>query len=464
MDKNSMNVKLVFSVRRKCIPGWPCIEFDFDKTAQKVMGELKERFPGWKFKDEYYNSYDAAQKGFADNKNYDGIVIFNYAHGTGVTNAFMDTKQPGIIIDGLYGGSGDSIRAHHRILKENLPIITVASSDFNDTARALSLLQVRKKIAESTILLFKNFDPISQDKEQVIKESVGTGSSWKRYISGRKGMEEKLEALEKTYGAKVIIKNREDLMNYYNRTDDTEAKKIAEKWINGAIDVIEPTHEEIVKSAKMYLALKMAREECNADAISIDCIMMYFTGLLTAYPCLANHQLLNDGEVAVCESDLDSILTQLAIKYIADRPGFVSDPIVDTATNQIIYAHCMASTKCFGPNGVAQPYYLRSHSEDNKGASIQVLMPLGQKVTTVKFDIMSNSMSIHNGKAVGNVHSPMGCRTKLAVEVPDANVLLDKWDSDRFSWHKVTVYGDYRKEFVGLARLLGTEVVEEDVR
>jgi len=48
-------------------------------------------------------------------------------------------------------------------------------------------------------------------------------------------------------------------------------------------------------------------------------------------------------------------------------------------------------------------------------------MPVGDVVTTVKFDIMTNAMAIHNGVAVGNVNDPKGCRTKLAVEVPDAH-------------------------------------------
>ena len=40
-------------------------------------------------------------------------------------------------------------------------------------------------------------------------------------------------------------------------------------------------------------------------------------------------------------------------------------------------------------------------------------MPVGDVVTTVKFDIMTNAMAIHNGVGIGNVNDPKGCRTKL---------------------------------------------------
>ena len=32
------------------------------------------------------------------------------------------------------------------------------------------------------------------------------------------------------------------------------------------------------------------------------------------------------------------------------RPGFISDPVIDTSKRQIIYAHCVASNRAFGPD------------------------------------------------------------------------------------------------------------------
>jgi len=35
------------------------------------------------------------------------------------------------------------------------------------------------------------------------------------------------------------------------------------------------------------------------------------------------------------------------------RPGYISDPVMDSAKRQIIYAHCVAANKAFGPQGQA---------------------------------------------------------------------------------------------------------------
>ena len=78
-----------------------------------------------------------------------------------------------------------------------------------------------------------------------------------------------------------------------------------------------------------------------------------------------------------CEGDLLSTMTMLAITYLVGRSGFISDPVLDTSKNRIIYAHCVAPSKVFGPQGPSNAFHIRSHSEDRKGAAIRSLMPLG---------------------------------------------------------------------------------------
>jgi len=163
-----------------------------------------------------------------------------------------------------------------------------------------------------------------------------------------------------------------------------EIEKYKDKWIKEALKVVEPAEEEILKSARMHLALKKAMEDKKADAVTVDCLGLYYSGKLFAYPCLSFFQLNNEGLTGVCEADLDSTITQLLIRYLTGRPGYVSDPVIDTATNQIIYAHCVATNKVYGPDGLSNSYIIRSHTEDQKGTSVQSLMPTGEIVTTVK--------------------------------------------------------------------------------
>ena len=224
---------------------------------------------------------------------------------------------------------------------------------------------------------------------------------------------------------------------------------------------MEPTEEGILKSARMHLALKKAMEETGADAVTVDCLGLYYSDKLLAYPCLSFFQFNNEGSTGVCEADLDSTVTKLMLRYLTGRPSYVSDPVIDIASRQIIYAHCVATNRVYSPDTLPNPYIIRSHSEDRKGASIQSLMPLGEMVTTVKINTRERMLVIHQGKTVANVEEDKACRTKLAAEA-EAEKILENYNFDKFGWHRITVYGDFRKEVLNLARLWGLKVVEED--
>lgn len=86
------------------------------------------------------------------------------------------------------------------------------------------------------------------------------------------------------------------------------------------------------------------------------------------------------------------------MRYLTGRPGFINDPVIDTATQQVIYAHCVAPTKVYG-RGKSAHYITRSHAEDGKGASAQVIMPPNEIITTVKINVLNKKIAIHQGKA-----------------------------------------------------------------
>ena len=83
--------------------------------------------------------------------------------------------------------------------------------------------------------------------------------------------------------------------------------------------VAEPTREEIVRAAKLYLAMCRILAEEKAQGITIDCLVMFAQGKLPAYPCLGFAQLNNDLLIGACESDLDSTLTMLLFRYLVEK-------------------------------------------------------------------------------------------------------------------------------------------------
>jgi L-fucose isomerase-like protein len=267
------------------------------------------------------------------------------------------------------------------------------------------------------------------------------------------------KSIQSALGPEIRSVSADELQAAYEKADRAEARKVARTWIANAAKVVEPSAAEIEKSAAMYIAMRDIMARHNAQGIAVDCLHLFYAGKLAAYPCLGFFQLNDDGLVGACEADIQSAATMLAVTYLTGRPGYISDPVIDTSRNRIVYAHCVAPSKVYGPQGAANPYHIRSHSEDRKGAAVRSLMPLGEMTTTLKFAPLRKEVVMHQARTVANIDEDKACRTKLAAEVRDVDKLLSEWD--RWGWHRVTYYGDQKRPVMTLAGLLGFNVIQE---
>jgi hypothetical protein len=253
----------------------------------------------------------------------------------------------------------------------------------------------------------------------------------------------------------------DELNAAWESADLEESKAIADRWEETAIRVDDVSRETIEESAAMYLAEKALLKKYTATAIAINCLGGFYGGHIHAYPCLGFHELNNEGLVGACECDLRSTAVMVAFSALTQgRPGYISDPVLDTSKRQIIYAHCVAPNRMFGPEGSANPFEILTHSEDRQGASVRSLMPLGFMTTTLEILPDRREILLHQGKAVANDPDDRACRTKLAAEpVGDIEKLFTEWD--RWGWHRVTFYGDLKEPAFELADAMGWKVVEE---
>jgi hypothetical protein len=425
-------VRVFFTHKPPSNPTWPNIGYDYDGRKKVLLEKLQNSCTGIEFLPVTVGGVQRAKEILAKDKdeNIDGYVVYMVGIWTGVPQEVMQSGRPTILIDDLYGGSGEFLSAYSDAKRRDLKVTGVSSSRFEDVAEAVKCFECLKKLRSSAIL------------------RVGTGF----------GCTE--NGVQNVFGTKIVHIQYEQLNDAYVQADKTEAKKWADKWINEAEKVVEPGREEIEKSAAMYLAMKKLMDENKAQAITINCLGGFYGGKIRAYPCLGFFQLNNDGLVGACESDLKSTITMLIIGYLTGRPGYISDPVIDTSKNQIIYAHCVAMNRVYGPDGKTNPYHIRNHSEDRKGAAIRSLLPLGEMTTSLEFDPDKKEIIIHRAKTVENVEEDKACRTKLAAEpVGDINKLLRYWDT--WGWHRVTFYGDLRRPVEHIATLTGFKIIEE---
>jgi L-fucose isomerase-like protein len=262
-------------------------------------------------------------------------------------------------------------------------------------------------------------------------------------------------------GAKGIHVGFDELQALYEQADRDQAAEYASRWTKQAEKVVEPTPEWLQKAGAVYLAMRALMKQHGTDSITANCLGGFANGQLPAYPCLGFMQILDDGGQGVCEAMPDDSVSMLMARILTGRPGYVSDPALDTSKNQIVYSHCMAMTKVFGSQGDACRFRIRTlHNRDPRGCCAQSFLPEGYMTTTFRTNIGRKQMVIHRAKSVGNLDSEFGCRTQLLGKVcGDIGKLFHEWD--RFSWHRVTVYGDIQEPLSEFGRALGLEVIQE---
>ena len=352
---------------------WPTKDYDYDGRARELTAKLTALCPQVDFIVRDAQNAGAAEAVVKELADADGFVVYAIGIWTNVPNTIMRCGKPVVLVDDLYAGSGEILIVSGAARREKLPVVVISSSDIRDAADAANLFVVMRSMKESRILDVVDYDIAAPTAK--IKEVLG---------------------------ATVIRMGVDETASYYDKADQKEAARWADFWIGEAKKVVEPSREELIKSGRMYLALSRACADKRADAVSMDCLGMFYSGRVTAYPCLSFFQLNNDGGTGVCEGDLASTCTQLVMRYMTGRPGFVSDPVIDTSKDEIIYAHCVCTNKVFGPKGKSNPYIIRSHAEDRKGASIQSLPPAGEPVTTLEIDVWGKHMVIHSAKTTRN--------------------------------------------------------------
>ena len=426
-----LKVRLIFAHPDPTKPNWPNIGYDFDGNIREFATQIEAQCKDVDFLPVTITSGKAEQgkKILKKDAEVDAYIIYLAGCLWGeLPETIAASGKPTIIVDNLYAGSGEFLTSFARAKRAGGKVIAVSSSDFSDVVQAVRCVDSVKKLQNSTMLV------VGRDPD---------------------------ETVEFVFGTKVKKVEFSEINEAYKKVDPKQIKKCTDRWISEAEKVIEPPRTEIEKAAGMYLAMFDIMEKHNARAITVNCLGGIYSGkMVDAYPCMGFMQLNNDGLVGACEADQRSTITMLLMTYLAGQSGFISDPVIDTAKNQIIYAHCVAPTKAFGPDGPSNPYHIRDHSEDRRGASIRSLLPLGIMTTTILFDHNKKQVIFHQGKSVENVDEDKACRTKLAVEVKgDVFKLLNYWD--QWGWHRVTFFGDLKRQVYDVASLLGFEVLEE---
>jgi L-fucose isomerase-like protein len=270
------------------------------------------------------------------------------------------------------------------------------------------------------------------------------------------------EQVKQRLGTEVLVVDNKQVIAAHQAVDIKAAEAEAEKhWISQAKEIVEPSRDEIVNSARMFLAVKDMMIKENVRAITSSHCMG-----LPAKGCLTFSKLNDMGLVGACEGDMDSTLTMLMFQYAFGIPGFISDPVFDTSQNALIHFHCTCATQMDGPKGKRFPFRIRTQSDSERGVALEVEQRVGQVVTCAKF-INLDTMLISTGEIFKITRDELGCRTQFWTKVADADAMFHNWGAGVLEGgtmtllHRDVFYGDHLESMKDLGNLMGFKVIEE---
>ncbi len=367
----------------------------------------------------------------------DGVLLFHLSgHGGGAPALakLVDVGLPTAVFSQPFSGHGWMYFPAWQ--KAGKKVVLLPTSDWGELDRVAALMRVPSRLRQTRIV--------------VVHGPQGTEAACSA------------EQVKKRLGAELVPITVEETVKAHQAVDLKAAEAEADQyWISKAKKIVEPKREEIINSVRLYLALKniMIRERARAITSS-GCMGRPAKG------CLTFSKLNDMGLVGACEGDMDSTLTMLMFGYAFGIPGFITDPVFDTAKNALIHFHCTSATQMDGPAGRRLPFSIRTQSDSERGVSLDVENRIGQVVTCAKF-VNLHTMLVSTGRITEITHDELGCRTQFVTEVADARKMFHNWGAGVLKGgtmtllHRVVFYGDHLQSMKDLGALMGFKVVQE---
>lgn len=320
------------------------------------------------------------------------------------------------------------------------PIILLADGMQNSLASALEISSwLRNRGMKSEILhgelteivkrlfvMYNNFKAQRQISNSRIGV-IGTPSNW--LIASN------VDYLlaKRRWGVEYVDIPLERVVEYYNKISDEEVGDASAQLAGQALACREATPDDMLKAMKIYYALKRIAEEDKLSALTLSCFrLIELTGTTG---CLALSLLNDEGIIAGCEGDLQSIFTMLIVKTLTTQSAFMANPsMINARTNEIILAHCTIGLK------QTEKFILRSHFETDLSIGIQGILPTGD-VTLVKCGgECLDEYYLTTGTLTENTNYLNMCRTQVRIRL---NSPADYFLRNPLGNHHILFHGNY---------------------
>lgn len=165
---------------------------------------------------------------------------------------------------------------------------------------------------------------------------------------------------------------------------------------------------DMLAADKTYSAIKKICQEERLDAMTIRCFDIVKACNTTS--CLALAKLNDEGMVAGCEGDMQTLMTMILAKKLCNEPAFMANPSILTDKTSM-FAHCTV------PLSMCYKTTMRTHFESGIGVAVQGDMPLTDYTIMKWGGPRLDKMFVTEAKAIKNEYSNHFCRTQITFDV-----------------------------------------------
>jgi hypothetical protein len=350
---------------------------------------------------------------------YDGVIIYGWPRDYALLRTGLPTINVAVI--------NDFMNTPYPLFKKNRTLgayldpwrfcadPTVSKRMFRDLVGKIKLIRMLKQMKSERILTVTDSPYVNVTYGDHLKHMPADYN------------ETILAAIDATFGTQVTkIGTREvaadkEIQNLWTN-DSPEANAIAQRWIRNAKKMINTIPSEVVRSAKVYLAMKrlMEKHAATSMAFHIRSLINNPRREETVFPALATSEFQLHNRVAKCQSHLNIILSEMLLQYAYGRPSMLGDYSVDTYNNTSIVQHCEGPWNAWGDDRRV-PYILTDHRErrirgrsmTGVGAASWILYPPDEPVTMWQIDVQSKEVLLHTGTTVPMLSGPVKYRDHL---------------------------------------------------
>jgi hypothetical protein len=439
-----------------------------EKECGEVEFIVREPKPGW---------HALLDEIVAQKDTLDGVLIFG-APGRGgpsiagtelsPTESLAFTGLPTVFVQNLLNVGEPPYKSFKRgrvissiLDRENITSPSTNSGMFNDLLGKIRLIEAIKKMKEAKMLYMK-----SPSNDLFFRHGRVSFPRCDDVYRSR---------LKETLGTEIITRDVQELIDLYKKIGEGEARKIAKMWIDESKGIRDTREEDIVESAKIYLALDTLVKEYDASALLVTQYAIKDKNGVDVFTALPMMEFAKRGVIGCYQEFIDTVLSQLLGYYMSGKASFHGDNTFDPFNDTSMIVHCGCPVNAWGDKNL--PYTIRDYtggkwSEELKrreGAVPAVELPVNIPATIWQIFPAQKEIFVYTGESIPgdslyNGFEDIVCRDKLVVRLKKGDVekVMGYWSGEEYGAHRAVILGDWRQRIKQLGTLLDFDVIEQD--